>query len=97
MNQDAKNVFSVAIKFDSKCVPALAGLATALFRIGEYAEALDAYQKVLSLDPNSTPDVRIAIGICFSRLGMVSLARVAFKRALERVCFDSSRILTMWM
>ncbi|KAJ3154530.1 hypothetical protein HDU86_004659 [Geranomyces michiganensis] len=81
---DALLAFEGALSRDRNCLPALIGEAAARFALGQHRRALDGYQKVLRLKPNLTPDVRVAIGICYHRLGAVTQARKAFTRAVER-------------
>lgn len=47
--------------------------------------ALTCFQKVLSLSPDTVPDVRMSIGYCFHQLDRIPQARAAYTRALERV------------
>ncbi|KAI8593489.1 hypothetical protein BDZ88DRAFT_144375 [Geranomyces variabilis] len=80
---EALLAFEGALSRDQKSVPALIGEAAARFALGQHRRALDGYQKVLRLKPNLTPDVRVAIGICYHQLGAVTQARKAFTRAVE--------------
>ncbi|KAK3333527.1 hypothetical protein B0T19DRAFT_382310 [Cercophora scortea] len=63
---------------------AVMGRARALFSLGRPAEALAAYQEVLSKMPDLVdPDPRIGIGCCFWQLGFKDDARTAWERCLE--------------
>lgn len=55
------------------------------FRRKNYRLSLEFYQKILMIQPDIDPDVRIPIGICFLKLDMDEEATLAFSRALELV------------
>jgi tetratricopeptide (TPR) repeat protein len=48
--------------------------------------ALRAYQKVLQVSPNFSPDPRVGIGLGYWLSGDHRRAQMAWKRALKRVC-----------
>jgi RNA polymerase-associated protein CTR9 len=64
-----------ALNLDRNFIPALIGLANALFKKNDFKNALLHYQQILELFPDISPDVRIPIGICFYELDMVNEAR----------------------
>ncbi len=79
------NNLKAALKSDPNFIPGLIGLAGAYFLRKNFKLALSFYQKVLSIQPDIQPDVRVPIGICFYNLEMESEALLAFERALENV------------
>ncbi|KAI9351738.1 hypothetical protein DFJ73DRAFT_830705 [Zopfochytrium polystomum] len=81
--EDAYKQYQFALDTDSWCVPAILGMASISSRRADYKAALAWYQKVLTLLPDIRPDVRVPIGICYHKLGMLAEARHAFKRALQ--------------
>ncbi|KAI9823801.1 MAG: hypothetical protein M1826_007622 [Phylliscum demangeonii] len=63
---------------------ALLGKAKALYSIGQYSEALEAYQHVVSRNPGLIdPDPRVGVGCCLWHLGFKDEASQAWERALE--------------
>jgi RNA polymerase-associated protein CTR9 len=64
--------------------------ARLLFARRAHESALATYQKLLSLNPDMSPDPRIGLGLCFWVLGDHERGRVAWERALARV----SRLIT---
>lgn len=64
--------------------------AIVCFQKNDIPGALACYQRVLKLNPEMIPDVRVSIGLCYHKLGMMDHARRAFERTIERVqsfCF----------
>ncbi|BFZ54054.1 protein required for normal CLN1 and CLN2 G1 cyclin expression [Savitreella phatthalungensis] len=72
---------------------ALLGRARVLYARKRYRDALQCYQKVLTLRPNMVPDPRIGIGLCFWQLNMHSEALYAFERAMELDSHNSAAVL----
>jgi RNA polymerase-associated protein CTR9 len=96
------NNYKSCLVLDPNFVPALIGMVCILmvqfifpfkadvyFRRKNYRMSLEFYQKILLIEPNIVPDVRVPIGICFLKLEMESEAELAFLRALELVYFLS--------
>ncbi|KAJ3191334.1 hypothetical protein HK101_007862 [Irineochytrium annulatum] len=80
--EEAAKIFRFALDSESTNVSALIGLATALCAKSDYRGALECYQRVLCLTPESV-ETRVAIGICYHKLQMVEEATHAFNRVLE--------------
>ena len=71
-----------------KNIMAKMGKARVYFSLGKYADALQTYQRVLEVSPNTTdPDPRIGIGCCLWQLDHIDDARIAWERALELVSY----------
>jgi tetratricopeptide (TPR) repeat protein len=49
--------------------------------------ALKSFQRILALDPDFSPDPRVGLGLAFWQSGDVQKAKLAWRRALERVGF----------
>lgn len=65
---------------------AVMGRARALYLLGKYNEALDAYQTVLRKMPSMMdPDPRVGIGCCLWQLNFKDQAKTAWKRSLDLV------------
>ena len=78
------SLYMAALKQDSQYVPALIGLANALYSKKDYKQALENYQKIMLLCGTTLDyDVRIPIGLCFYNLGMLQEAKLAFDRAAK--------------
>jgi RNA polymerase-associated protein CTR9 len=91
MDQSWSN-YKAALSIESDFVPALIGVAGILFKKKDYKGALGVYQKILCLEPDLTPDVRVSIGICYNAIGMATEAKLAFECALEKVFRKSSSL-----
>ncbi|AAW41751.1 hypothetical protein CNBB5210 [Cryptococcus deneoformans B-3501A] len=63
---------------------ALTAQARLQFARRSHLQALQTYQKLLTLAPEMSPDPRIGLGLCFWQLGDRAKARTAWERALER-------------
>ncbi|KAL1959027.1 hypothetical protein VTO42DRAFT_3268 [Malbranchea cinnamomea] len=69
--------------FGGRNIMAILGRARALYMLGRYPEALEAYQEALVKMPNlRDPDPRIGIGCCLWQLNFKEEARAAWNRAL---------------
>ncbi|KAI5868056.1 tetratricopeptide [Durotheca rogersii] len=92
IEQDKADLLKSALKaFDQatkvsqgKNMLAALGRARALFGLGNYKEALEAYQGVLRRMPDLVdPDPRIGIGCCFWQMRHKENAKTAWERCLE--------------
>ncbi|WWC69705.1 uncharacterized protein I206_103648 [Kwoniella pini CBS 10737] len=63
---------------------ALTAQARLQFARRAHEAALLTYQKLLSLNPEMSPDPRIGLGLCLWQLGDKAKARLAWERALSR-------------
>ncbi|WVF72375.1 hypothetical protein IAT40_007190 [Kwoniella sp. CBS 6097] len=63
---------------------ALTAQARLQFARRAHEASLATYQKLLSLNPEMSPDPRIGLGLCFWQLGDREKARIAWERALSR-------------
>ncbi|GAM24860.1 hypothetical protein SAMD00019534_080350 [Acytostelium subglobosum LB1] len=77
-----KNVLDPSISGNPPIVPALLGNSCILFNKGNYDKALEDYQRVIQLNPNCPPTVRLGLGNCYFRLGRMERAKQAFERVL---------------
>ncbi|KAK9765164.1 protein required for normal CLN1 and CLN2 G1 cyclin expression [Basidiobolus ranarum] len=80
---DALRQFQLVLEQDPDNIPALLGKARIQYHRKLFKVALATYQQVLVLNPEGKPDVRVGIGLCFHKLGMLNEAKEAFDRALE--------------
>ncbi|KAJ3025557.1 UNVERIFIED_CONTAM: protein required for normal CLN1 and CLN2 G1 cyclin expression [Siphonaria sp. JEL0065] len=81
---DSIKAFTFAVNAEGNNLAALMGIGAAQFRSQDYKSALKTFQKILTLYPSyTTPDPRIAIGLCYHRLQMPKEARAAFQRASD--------------
>ncbi|KAJ3411804.1 protein required for normal CLN1 and CLN2 G1 cyclin expression [Chytridiales sp. JEL 0842] len=78
---EAIKQFRYALEIGKRNPSALFGLASALTQKGDHKAALTMYQQILSISPDLHPSVRVAIGLCYHKLGMIPEARAAFERA----------------
>ncbi|KAI9140193.1 hypothetical protein BKA69DRAFT_1116312 [Paraphysoderma sedebokerense] len=88
----ALNQFTLVLQSTPDSLPATLGQAVALSRKGDWKSSLRSYQRVLkllSVEPfkDVSKDVgcmvRLGIGICFEKLGMLNEAKYAFDRVLD--------------
>ncbi|GBN80056.1 RNA polymerase-associated protein CTR9 [Araneus ventricosus] len=63
-------------------IPSLLGKACIAFNKKDYRGALALYKKALRNNPKCPADVRLGMGHCFYRMGMLDKAKLAFERAL---------------
>ena len=63
-------------------MPWRTGRAAIDFHRGHYDDALRRYRTVLSMCPSCPPSVRVALGMCFARLGRLDKAQACFDRAV---------------
>lgn len=64
-------------------IPALLGSATVLFQDQKYTEACNLYKKVIKLNPDCPPSVRVGLANCFFKLNQPELCKIALERVLE--------------
>lgn len=72
-------------------IPALLGNATILFQSQKYSEACALYQKVIRLNPNCPPSVRLGLANCFFKLQQPELCKLALERVLALEMDDEIR------
>lgn len=70
------------VKKDPGNVRSWVKLGNDLMDGARYEEAIDAYQKALSLDPRNV-DVRVDMGTCYRRVGKPEIAVKEFRKAIE--------------
>lgn len=86
LRQALKSFEESSKAFGGRNVMAIFGRARALYMLGRYADALEAYQEILVKMPNlRDPDPRIGIGCCLWHLDFKDQAKVAWSRALAMV------------
>jgi RNA polymerase-associated protein CTR9 len=61
-------------------VPAYLGRGSVLFAQGRYAEALDAFRRVIDLHPSAPAECRLGLALCFFKLGEIAMSRRAYER-----------------
>ena len=66
-------------------IMALTAQARLQFARRAHEQALQTYQKMLSINPEMNPDPRVGIGLCLWALGDRTKAKAAWDRALQRV------------
>jgi tetratricopeptide (TPR) repeat protein len=82
MRAQARVAYEQALQIDSQCVPAYLGLAHLDSAQGEQARALEAYEKVLNVNPNLAV-AWYEMGMCFTRLREWEQARQHLEKALS--------------
>ena len=86
LRQAVKSFEEASKMFSGRNMMAILGRARALYMLGRYADALEAYQDALVKMPNlKDPDPRIGIGCCLWQLNFKDEARAAWNRALALV------------
>lgn len=73
-------------------IPALLGNATILFQEQKYAEACTLYKKVIKLNPDCPPSVRVGLAHCYFKLNQPELCKLALERVLELETDDEVRV-----
>lgn len=71
-----------AVKAEPKNVRAWIELGNIMMDTSRFAEAIEAYQKVLDLDPKNV-DVRVDMGTCYRNIGKPDIAAKEYRKALE--------------
>ncbi|MEG0011821.1 MAG: AAA family ATPase [Muribaculaceae bacterium] len=74
--------FDKALSLDNLCIKALTGKGNLYIRLGEPAEAIICFEKILTIDPNSIV-ANFKIGIAFISLKKYPDALKSLKRALK--------------
>lgn len=83
-DEEALKIFDKILKRDQNNTFALLGKAQAMLNKSKsYGNALKLYQQVLVLNPTTTPDPRLGIGLCCWFLNDEKMAIQAWERALE--------------
>lgn len=85
--EPASYQFKISLDKDDKDILGLVGTSLIHLHRHNYMDALKGFQKALRYAPDSVPDVRVAMGVCFDRLQSWNLAQLCFEIALERVIF----------
>ncbi len=81
LQNDLKNLQDIVQK-DPKNVKVWIELGNILMDMSRFNEAIDAYQKALSLDPKNV-DVRVDMGTCYRNIGKPDIALNEFQKAIE--------------
>ena len=71
-----------AAKHDPNNVDVLINLGNLLMDSARYQEAIDAYEKALTLTPENV-DVRVDMGTCYRRIGRADRAAEEFRKAIS--------------
>ncbi len=80
--QEETKLLEEFVKKEPGNVNAWVKLGNALMDSRRFAEAIDAYQKALSLDPKSV-DVRVDMGTCYRNIGKPDMAVAEYRKAIE--------------
>ncbi|KAI6200702.1 RNA polymerase-associated protein CTR9-like protein [Aphelenchoides besseyi] len=64
-------------------IPALIGKGVILYQRGDFKASLSCFRRCLSTSPSCPAIVRLGMGYCFSKLGAIEKAKIAFERATE--------------
>jgi RNA polymerase-associated protein CTR9 len=88
----AGDQFQALLDQNPNNIPALLGQATILFQNQKYNEACTLYKKVIKLNPDCPPSVRIGLANCYFKLNQMELCKLAFERVLELETDDDIRV-----
>lgn len=80
---DAYSSFEAVLAIKKNNVVALLGKARITYARKQYPQALRLFQQVLTIAPDTRPDPRIGIGLCFWALDQKENARKCWERSLE--------------
>ncbi len=80
--QDETKLLEEFAKKEPSNVNAWIKLANSLMDSRRFAEAIDAYQKALAINPKNV-DVRVDMGTCYRNIGKPDVAVAEYKKALE--------------
>ncbi|RPD78632.1 RNA polymerase II-associated protein [Lentinus tigrinus ALCF2SS1-7] len=81
--EDAGRAFETILLEKPTNIPALLGKAKLAYARRQYPQALKLFQRVLQLNPNTLPDPRIGIGLCFWSMDHKAKAKAAWERSVE--------------
>ncbi|AFZ01473.1 peptidase C14 caspase catalytic subunit p20 [Calothrix sp. PCC 6303] len=87
-NDDAVRSYEEAIKIKQDYPEAMAGLAMALYKAGNYLGACETLKKAIDFQPKN-PDFRRDLGIIFAGQGKYKDAIVEFKEAINQNAINS--------
>ncbi|OMJ21419.1 RNA polymerase-associated protein CTR9-like protein [Smittium culicis] len=76
-------LFSAVLSKDHRSIPALLGIAKVQYYKHLYSASLSSFQSILKISPNSTPDPRLGMAMCFSKLGNPHLAKLCLQRSIQ--------------
>ncbi|KAH8118914.1 TPR-like protein [Phellopilus nigrolimitatus] len=80
---DAFRAFEAVLSQKPTNVVALLGRARIAYARKQYSHALRLFQQVLQLSPDTQPDPRIGIGLCFWATDQKAKAKACWERSLE--------------
>ncbi|TFK85810.1 RNA polymerase II-associated protein [Polyporus arcularius HHB13444] len=81
--EDGQRAFDTILMEKPTNIPALLGKAKLAYARRQYPQALKLFQRVLQLNPNTLPDPRIGIGLCFWSMDHKAKAKAAWERSVE--------------
>ncbi|ANZ76416.1 BA75_03467T0 [Komagataella pastoris] len=81
--EEALKEFDNLLKKKSTNILAILGKAQILYKRQKYSQALELYQKALTINPLIVPDPRLGIGLCFWHLNNKQLAEQAWHNSLK--------------
>ena len=81
-SQTDPRILQDIVKKDPNNLKAWIELGNIQMDASHFSEAIDAYQKALSLDPNNI-DVRVDMGTCYRNIGKPDIAIKEFRKAVE--------------
>ncbi len=87
-NADAAAAFSEAVRYGATNTENLAGKATALYRLGDYAGELECYDRILKLDPSHRTALQNR-GAALQQTGRFAEAVAAYEAAISRYGKDA--------
>ncbi|KAI6236151.1 RNA polymerase-associated protein CTR9-like protein [Aphelenchoides besseyi] len=64
-------------------IPALIGKGVILYQRSDFKGSLNCFRRCLSTSPSCPAIVRLGMGYCFSKLGAIEKAKIAFERTTE--------------
>lgn len=79
----ADQQFNYVVKTNPKNVLPLIGKAVIAFNKKDYKTAIYYFRKAIRQCRHTIADLRVGIGHCFAKMGMMDKAKTAFERAME--------------